>query len=66
MKTGLPTINQLIGLLEKAKQQRGGACRVRVYDYHGEVILPKSFDEGSTMRGNHYFEWLAFSEEDQP
>jgi len=66
MKTGLPTINQLIGLLEKAKAKHGGSHRIEVYDRHGDRVLPKGFDEGCTVRGSHKFDWIAFSEEVQP
>ena len=66
MKTGCLTINQLIGLLEKAKRELGGSHRVRVYDRDGEVILPKSMNHGCTSRGNIRFDWVDFSEDAQP
>ena len=66
MKTGLITINQAIAILEKAKREHGGKRRVRIYGGHGDVVAPKSMSEGSTMRGHLHFEWVAFSEEDQP
>lgn len=66
MKTGCCTINQLIGLLEKAKQGNGGKRRVMLFDRHGDQIQPKSLEEGTLIRGNASFDFVAFSEEPQP
>jgi len=63
MKTGCLTINQVIGLLEKARKERGGSARVMLYDRCGEKIKPVRMEEGMTNRSGQTFEWLAFTED---